>query len=206
MSPVCPSFSIAAAIALTVSVGLGAGVCEGQDSGGGTLGLRGVGYVVANLGASRLPRNGKAGEGGLSLDLGHFPAARFRLSGDASFMRTVGYSEYVSDEDREYRKPFYDLSGSLVVSVDGGGREARVIPYLGAGVGVHALTSSIGTVTLDRRYNTNVFGVVATAGSRIRFRGNRVLRIEARAVGAKNVRRVGIHVGMGLLFNDLVSR
>jgi hypothetical protein len=112
----------------------------------------------------------------------------------------------VPDEDREYRRPFYDLSGSVLVSVDGRARRARVIPYLAAGIGVHALTSNFGTVALDRRYNTNVFGVIGALGSRIRFRGDRVLRLEARAVGTTSVRRVSLHIGTGVLFNELVGR
>lgn len=211
MTRVCPFLPIPAAVFLALTISLGARGSEAQgQSEGGTLGLRGVGYVLVHGGAARLPRNGRAAEAGIALDLGHFPVARFRLIGDAAFLRTVGYREYVEAEDREYRRPFYDLSGSVLVAVDARAPRSEGVPgfnpYLAAGVGVHALTSSFGTVSLDRRYNTNVFGVVAAMGTRIRFGGRRLLRVEARAVGAKSVRRVSLHLGTGILFNDLVTR
>jgi outer membrane protein W len=173
-----------------------------------SLGLASVGALSLHLGVSDVQRSVRGVEGGATLDLGHFASPRVRLLADVSFLRTSPMSERVESEGRSYRDVFYDLSGNLAVAVHPTGVSARIAPYVAAGVGIHVLSSSFGSLALDTRYNTNNFGVIGLAGVRARVgqAGRHAVLLEVRRIEAKDVSRLNLQVGMSALFNDLARR
>lgn len=173
-----------------------------------TLGLRGIGAFGVHVGVAHVERGAEAMEAGATLDLGHFPARRVRLSADAAFLRSFPLREFVVADDSVYRDVFYDLSGHVMLDLLLRDPRRRVVPYLGFGAGVHVLTSSFGSIPIDRRYNTNVFGLRSSAGLRIRAGGSgrRAISLEGNATLARHVSRATARVGMEWLFGDLIER
>lgn len=197
---------LAASVALPFLV---PSILRGQTGGGeSTLGLRGIGSFGVSLSIARVERGVDAFEAGVELDLGHFASRRLRLSADAAFLRSRPYSEFVVADDTTYRNAFYDLSGHVTIGVLLRDPSRRVVPYVSGGVGVHVLTSSFGSIPIDLRYNTNVFGLRAGAGFRVRTsaRSHRAIIIEGNASLAREVSRRSIRVGAAWLFGDLAPR
>ena len=198
-------------VRLLVSLGLtflGPSVLLAQGAGGGSsLGLRGIGAFGISLGYASVERGAHAFEAGAELDLGHFASRRLRVSANAAFLRSLPYSELVAADDTTYRDIFYDLSGHVTLSVQLRDPTRRVVPYFSGGIGVHALTSSFGSIPIDLRYNTNVFGLRAGAGLRLRTsaRGRHAIVIEGNTVLARTVSRQSLRVGAAWLFGDLVQ-
>lgn len=119
-----------------------------------------------------------------------------------SFLRSLPRSEYVAQEDATYRDVFYDLSGHVTLTVLARDPAHTVVPYASVGAGVHALTSSYGSIPIDIRYNTNVLGL--RLGTGLRFRGRaRALSLESTAVLARNVSRATIGLSTEWLTGDL---
>jgi hypothetical protein len=117
-------------------------------------------------------------------------------------------TETVVVEDSSYRGPVYDLSGGVSVTLLPTGPRSRIAPYLVAGIAVHALSSSFGTLVLDQRYNGNPFGLHGGAGIRLRLTdsGRTAIWTEWRGTIAENVNRTTLRGGLMLLFNDLAAR
>ena len=187
-------------------------VCRGQGpeqrQSNASLGLSSVGSVSIHVGGASIQRSVRGAEVGTTIDLGHFASRRVRLLADASFLRSYPLSERVEAEGKSYRDVFYDLSGHVLVAVRGTRVTARLSPYVAGGVGVHVLSSSFNSLTIDTRYNTNNFGVVGLAGVHARLGGGlrRSMLLEVRRVQTKGVRRLSIHLGLSALFNDLARR
>lgn len=173
-----------------------------------SLGIRGIGSFALHAGGAGVERGVDAMEAGATLDLGHFSSRRVRLAAEAAFLRTLPHREYVVADDSVYRDVFYDLSGHLVLGLLLRDPRWRVVPYLGFGVGVHALTSNFGSIPIDRRYNTNVFGLRSSGGVRIRVGGSgrRAVSLEGSTTLARHVSRATARVGMEWLFGDLIGR
>lgn len=173
-----------------------------------SVGLASVGAFTLHGGFAGVQRGFRALAAGATLDLGHIASPRLRLLSDVSYLVTFPRSELVVEERRTYRDVFRDLSGELSLALHANAPTSRLSPYIAAGVGVHVLSSSFGSLAIDSRYNTNNFGVVAAAGARLRVGagGRRALQVEIRDVQARDVRRVSVHLGVTALFNDLASR
>jgi hypothetical protein len=88
----------------------------------------------------------------------------------------------------------------------GGGPASRIAPYVLAGIGVHALSSTFGTAVLDQRYNTNRFGTELGAGLRgwVGGGGHRGIFVEVRRVIADEVNRTVLRGGALFFLGDLV--
>ena len=173
-----------------------------------SLGLSSVGAFTLHAGGALIERDATGAEAGASLDLGHFSSTRFRLVVDLSFLRSWPYSERVETEGKSYRDVFYDLAGHVMAAFHLASNQARFNPYVAGGLGIHALTSSFGSLTIDGRYNTNNFGLVGAAGARVRVGkgARRGLLLEIRRIQSKDVSRVTAQVGISALFNDLARR
>lgn len=169
------------------------------------LGLSAVGHIGYHAGYAALEHDARAAELGLSVDLGHLPRDRFRVFAEISALRTVGYSEYVAQEDRTYSRPFFDLSGNVGLSWLTRHPAGRVVPYLAIGAGVHALSSSVGSIPIDRRYNSNNFGLLAATGLRTRLRagGRSAVAIEIRRIQVHSVSRSSVSLGLLHFFGSL---
>lgn len=176
-----------------------------QETSAGAFGIRAIGAAGIHFGAATIQRNVEAFEIGGRLDVGHFPIRRIRVVADVSFLRSLEYEERVEDEDSTYRDVFYDLSGNIMVQLHALDPSRRFSPYIGAGVGVHALTSSFGSTAIDLRYNTNNLGLRASAGARLRLGSGRrrALFVEYAGTLVRNVTRSSVHLGIEALFGDL---
>lgn len=169
-----------------------------------TLGIRGIGAVGIYGGYARVDRGVDAAEASATLDLGHFSSRRVRLSAEAAFLRAFPHREFVVEVDSTYRDVFYDLSGHVDLQLLMTDPVRAAVPYLSFGVGVHALTSSFGSTPIDLRYNTNVFGLKAATGLRMRMpSGRHAIVVEGAALLSKAVSRASVRVGTEWLFADL---
>ncbi len=139
------------------------------------------------------------------IDIGWIRSPRFRMQGELDWLRAT-LDEFVAADDKNYHGHFYDLSGSVSGVLLGGGTRSRLVPYVEAGVGVHALSSSFGTLTLDERYNANPFGAHVGAGMRVWLSstGRQGASLDIRRVIAQNVNRTSVRIGALFLFGDLV--
>ena len=192
-----------ALVALRVALALAGffpAVVLGQRS--SNLGLAAVGAIGVQGSIAWLEREDRGYELGVLADIGWTGAPSLRLQAELDFM-AAHLVETVEIEDRTFRGPFFDLAGSVSAVFLASGRTA---PYLLGGVSVHALSSDFGTLSLDRRYNTNQFGVVAGAGLRIWTgdAGRQIIAIEARRVISENVDRTLLRIGFLHAFNDLI--
>lgn len=176
-----------------------------QETSEGAFGIRAIGAAGIHFGAATIQRNVEAFEIGGRLDVGHFPIRRIRVVADVSFLRTLQYEERVPDEDTTYRDVFYDLSGNLMFQLHATDPSRRLSPYIGGGVGVHALTSSFGSTLIDLRYNTNNLGLRGSAGARLRLGSGRrsAVFVEVAGTLVRNVTRSSVHLGLEALFGDL---
>lgn len=172
------------------------------------LGLDAIGAATFRGGWSTIENNFHAWQVGTSVDFGYMRSRHVRLVADAAYLLTLPHREYVIAEGKTYRDVFRDLSAHLSIAVHPISPTARVSPYVAAGVGVHVLSSSFGSLTIDTRYNTNNFGLREAIGVRIGVgaSGRRALNLEVESLQARNVRRVAVVAGIGALFNDLVRR
>jgi hypothetical protein len=78
----------------------------------------------------------------------------------------------------------------------------RITPYVGAGVGVDAVGTTIQNEHIGAIYNTNVFDVHAQIGALVRVSPAGRLSLEVRGTGARVVRRLGMRVGYTWLYNE----
>jgi hypothetical protein len=170
-----------------------------------SLGLASVGAFGVYGAGAWIEHGFKAAEIGGHLDLGHLRSKQVRITADVAFLRTWPHREYVVSEDITYRDVFYDLSGHAAVTLLGRAGQSRVVPYVSTGVGVHVLTSSFGTLAIDRRYNTNSFGLMGATGLRLRTgtRSPFAVLAEVRRTQARDVSRTSLHLGVLALFGTL---
>jgi hypothetical protein len=69
-------------------------------------------------------------------------------------LRSFPKTELILPENQRYRDDFRDLSGTLSLAFHATAPTARVSPYVATGLGVHVLSSSFGSLAIDRD-NTN---------------------------------------------------
>jgi hypothetical protein len=200
-----PSVVIVVPLAALLSLAPSSG--SGQEAGSGSaLGLSAAAAFGGHIGHSWVERGARALEGGLHLDLGHFSSRQLRLTTDVSYLRAFPFEERVETEGKSYRDVFFDLSGHVALSWYARPVAARVNPFVTAGVGIHVLSSSFQSLTIDSRYNTNNFGLNGGAGVRLRVGERRALVAQVVRVQARSVSRSTLQLGVEALFNDLAGR
>jgi hypothetical protein len=169
------------------------------------LGIGGASAIGFQVGYPRVERSSGSFEAGAFLDLGWIHAPRFRLQGEVDFLR-ASLTERVEVEDTTFHGVFYDLTSAVSFIALAGSPTQRLVPYLTAGIGVHALSSAFGTRAIDKRYNANPFGSHVGLGLRLWLsgRGRNGAFVEARHVVAANVNRTSIRGGAMVFFRDLI--
>jgi len=172
------------------------------------VGLSAVAALTAHASLATIQRGYHGLAAGATVDFGYIRSPRLRLLADVTYLRSFPKTELVPSENRSYRDDFRDLSGTLALALHANAPAARLSPYVATGIGVHVLSSSFGSLAIDRRYNTNNYGLLAAAGARLRTGtgGRRALLIEARRVMTHDVSRVSIHLGVSALFGELAQR
>lgn len=168
------------------------------------LGLPAVAALGFYAGPARLERSSNGHEGGGFLDVGWLRRRHVRLQAEVSFLR-ARLTEFVEIEDSTFSGVYYDLSAAATAVWVG--PDARISPYLLAGLAVHALSSAFQTSVLDERYNANRFGSHIGLGLRVRLGASRqALFAEARRIIADEVDRTVFRIGGMILLNDLHRR
>ena len=176
-----------------------------QDLERSRIGIAHIGAIGVYGGAVSLEHDADGVEGGVTLDLGWLRAPRFRLQAEVSLLRAT-LTEFVEVDDATFDGEFFDLTTSIGIVALMRNASARAAPYVAAGVAVHALSSTFGSVTLDRRYNANPFGAYVAAGARLWLSGTgrNALSLEVRMSSAEHVSRSSARLGGLLFFGDMV--
>jgi hypothetical protein len=176
-----------------------------QGESGSRVGLASAAALELHGGVTSVERDAPGFEVGAAIDLGWLRTPRLRLQGEVDFMRAQ-VTQFVLTRDETFRGFIYDLSSTVSAMLLAGGAQQRLVPYLSAGVAVHALSSAFGAVELDRLYNTNPFGVHASLGLRLWLgaSGRSGLVVEGRRVIADNVNRTSVRLGALAFFRDLI--
>ena len=178
---------------LICAVGADRGTCQEPSA---QLGLSAAGGFGVFLGGGGASHHISGGEGGVLLDLGWVGSRRVRLVGDAS-MFVGSLHEYVAQDDRDFSGAVFDLSSTVSLLALTGSATARHSAYASAGVSIHALSSSFGSVPLDQRYNANRFGIAGALGGRawVGQEGRRALFAELKGQTVKSLNRWALRAG-----------
>jgi hypothetical protein len=167
------------------------------------LGLAASGGIGVHAGGALLPYAGVAPEAGGSLDLGWIGSRNARLVVNVDYIRArVARRDTLN---RPLRGTVFDFGAH--VGVDFRSQlTARVSAYAGAGLGVHAVKSSITTLPVAGIYNTNLWGAHADIGflTLLTDNGAHALRVEVRGLSAGDLERVSVRAGYERLLGDLV--
>jgi hypothetical protein len=169
------------------------------------VGLPAIAALGVQVGRSALEGDANGLEAGGIIDLGWIRSPRLRLEGEVQFMRAT-LTRFVPLENHTYHGSVFDLTASVAAVWLAGSDQQRLVPYLSAGIGVHALSSAFGVAELDRLYNANPFGVHAGAGVRawVTPSGRTGMFVEARRMIAENVNTTALRLGGLVFYRDLV--
>jgi hypothetical protein len=141
-------------------------------------------------------------ETGASLDLGWLHSPRARLVLDVDFLRAITTRQDLAG--LRVSDPYVDLSANVGVRIMSSTPRA-VAGYVGAGAGVHAMSTGITVRVVSERYNTNVFGMYGAIGLLAITSPDRrdLVQVELRATAAQNVPRISLEAGYTRLFRDI---
>ena len=192
-------------LASLILVGFAPSASAAQNSSTSHVGVSGIAALGALVGGEVVEGKSHAGEVGAFMDLGWVRTPRLRLQGEVEFLR-ARLRQYVLVQDTTFDGPFFDLSATVSAVLLGGNEHQRFVPYLDGGVGVHALSSTFGTLVLDRLYNANPFGFHVGAGARVWTSGSgrNGMFVEVRRVIAEAVNRSSVRVGGMVFYRDLI--
>ena len=153
-----------------------------------------------HAGAGQIKHATLGAEVGAALDLGHIASRRVRVSVGIDYLgMSIDRPDSLGVRERGHGYVFtafadVNVAPSLV---------RRVVPYAGAGFGIDAVGTTISNEQIGALYNTNVFDVHAQLGVLYRATPNAGFSLEARATGARVVRRVGVRLGYTIFYNEL---
>jgi hypothetical protein len=164
------------------------------------LGLSASSAVTAYVGVGRFKHSSLGTDVGARLDIGHFGSKRVRFLLGVDYLST--HIDRLDSLGVLQSGSGYVFTGVAEANVIGS-LARRVAPYVGAGVGVDAVGSTISNNEVARLYNTNVFDVHAQAGAYFRVSDHGRLQAEVRGTGARIVRRFAIRLGYTWIYNGL---
>jgi hypothetical protein len=164
------------------------------------LGLGASSALTTYVGAGQVKHAALGREVGAALDVGSIGSRRIRMSVGLDYLAmtidrpdSLGFRE---SGDGYVFTAFADVT--VIPSL-----LRRFAPYAGAGFGVDAVGTTISNEQIGSLYNTNVFDLHAQLGAFYRVTPRGRLSLEARATGARVVRRVSVRLGYTWLFNGL---
>jgi hypothetical protein len=164
------------------------------------LGLGASSAFGVYSGAGIFPHSSLGPQFGGTLDLGWIGSRRVRFSVGLDYLATT--IDRPDSLGVPQRGKGYVFSALADVSVLGSVAR-RVTPYVGAGVGVDAVGTTIQNDHIGAIYNTNVFDVHGQVGALVRVAPRGRLSLEVRGTSARVVRRVSMRVGYVWLYNQL---
>lgn len=164
------------------------------------LGLGASSAFGVYSGAGIFPHASLGPQFGGTLDLGWIGSRRVRFSIGLDYLATtIDRPDSLGVQQRGKGYVFSALADVNVL----GPVARRVTPYVGVGVGVDAVGTTIQNNHIGAIYNTNVFDVHAQVGALMRIAPRGRLSLEVRGTGARVVRRVSVRVGYVWLYNQL---
>ena len=164
------------------------------------LGLGASSAIQMHVGVGQIKHAALGPEFGAALDLGFIGTPRVRVGVGIDYLAMVidrPDSLGVRERGNGYVfTVFADVT--LLPSL-----RRRVSPYGGVGFGVDAVGTTISNEQIGSLYNTNVFDLHAQAGALFRVASRGYVSLEARATGARVVRRLGVRLGYAWFYNQL---
>jgi hypothetical protein len=164
------------------------------------LGLSASSAFNVHAGVGQMKHAALGTEVGGALDLGSIGSRRVRLAVGIDYLG-VSIDRRDSLGVRERGRGYVFTASADVAAIPS--LTHRVAPYAGAGFGVDAVGTTISNEQVGALYNTNVFNVHGQVGLLYRVTPSGRVSIEARATGARVVRRVGVRLGYTLFYNQL---
>ena len=164
------------------------------------LGLGASSAVTVSLGVGRFKHASLGTDAGVRLDLGYLGRKRVRFLVGVDYLAThIDRTDSLGVRENGSGYVFTGVAEVNVLT----SLARRVAPYVGAGVGVDAVGSTIENEQIARVYNTNVFDVHAQLGSYFRLSERGRLQAEVRGTGARVVRRFSARLGYTWFYNGL---
>ena len=164
------------------------------------LGLGASSAINVHVGVGQVKHATLGVEVGGALDIGSIGARRVRLSIGIDYLgMVIDRPDSLGVRERGDGYVFTAFSDVTFIPA----LTARLTPYVGVGVGVDAVGTTISNEQVGALYNTNVFDVHGQVGALYRLTPNGRLSLEARATGARVVRRVGVRLGYTFFYNQL---
>ena len=166
------------------------------------LGLGASSAFGFHVGAGQIKHASLGTEVGTTLDLGYVIHRRVRLSVGLDYLgMVIDRPDSLGVRQRGSGYVFTALADVNMMS----SISRRVSPYGGVGFGVDAVGTTISNEQIGTIYNTNVFDLHAQIGALYRVTPRGYVSLEARATGARVVRRLSLRVGYSWLYNQLSS-
>lgn len=164
------------------------------------LGLGASSAVGLHVGVGQMKHASLGTEVGGTLDLGYVGNRRVRFSVGLDYLgMVIDRPDSLGVRERGTGYVFTAFADVNVIP----SLSRRLSPYGGVGFGVDAVGTTISNEQVGAIYNTNVFDLHAQLGALYRVSPSGYVTLEARATGARVVRRFGVRLGYAWLFNQL---
>ena len=164
------------------------------------LGLGASSALGFHVGVGQVKHASLGTEVGGAIDLGYLGNPRIRLSVGVDYLgMSIDRPDSLGVRERGTGYVFTAFADVTVIP----SLSHRVSPYGGVGFGVDAVGTTISNEQIGALYNTNVFDLHAQLGALYRVTPRGYISVEARATGARVVRRLGMRVGYSWLYNQL---
>ena len=176
------------------------GIAAQQGDSVPRLGLAASSAFSLHAGVAQFRHATLGTEVGVALDLGWLRSRSVRLSLGIDYLATtIDRADALGVRERGSGyvfTAFTDVTAMMPLV-------RRMTPYAGVGFGVDAVGTTIANEQVGAIYNTNVFNLHAQAGALFYLTPRRRFQAEARATGARTVRRYAVRIGYVWLFNGL---
>jgi hypothetical protein len=164
------------------------------------LGLGASSAVGLHIGVGQIKHASLGTEVGGALDLGYVGNRRVRLSVGLDYLEMViDRPDSLGVRERGTGYVFTAFADVNVIP----SLSRRLAPYGGVGFGIDAVGTTISNEQVGAIYNTNVFDLHAQLGALYRVSPSGHITLEARATGARVVRRFGVRLGYAWFYNQL---
>jgi hypothetical protein len=164
------------------------------------LGLGASSAITVHGGVGQIKHATLGTEVGGALDLGWIGSRRVRLSVGVDYLSmTIDRPDSLGLRERGSGYVFTAFTDVNVFPSLG----RQLSPYAGAGFGIDAVGTIISNEQIGGLYNRNVLDLHAQLGALYRLTPRSRLSLEARATGARVVRRLSVRLGYTWLYNGL---
>jgi len=164
------------------------------------LGLGASSALGFHVGVGQIKHASLGTEVGGALDLGYVGHRRVRFSVGLDYLgMVIDRPDSLGVRERGTGYVFTAFADVNVIP----SLSRRLSPYGGVGFGVDAVGTTISNEQIGAIYNTNVFDLHAQVGALYRVTPRGYVSVEARATGARVVRRLGVRLGYAWLYNQL---